>query len=116
MKYHQIIMFRRVSRQFSEFRQFYVPVEERDGTWVTCGPMREETDRYTQGSIFAEVCAYEGSGIDPAGPLEDIATSDGWQVVARMWLPDDYVPPSAEVLEEGYRRARAYLRRMLQDA
>lgn len=116
MKYHQIIMVRRVSRQFSEFRQFYVPVEERDGTWVTCGPMREETDRVTQGSIVVGLSAYEGSEMEPAGPLEDIAAPDGWRVVARMWLPDDYVPPSAEVLEEGYRRARAYLREMLRDA
>ena len=116
MKYHQIIMFRRVSRQFSEFRQFYVPVEERDGTWVTCGPMREETDRVTQGSIFCGLAEYEGSEMEPAGPLEDIAAPHGWQVVARMWLPDDYVPPSAEVLEEGYRRARAYLQEMLRDA
>jgi len=116
MKYHQIIMAKRVAPDATDFRQFYVPVEERDGTWVPCGPMREETDRYTQGSIFAGVCAYEGSGIDPAGPLDGVPAPDGWRVVARMWLPDDYVPPSAEVLEEGYRRARAYLRRMLQDA
>jgi hypothetical protein len=115
MKYHQVIMARRVSPDTSEFRQFYVPVEERDGTWVTCGPMREETDRLTQGSIFVGLSAYEGSGAEPAGPLDGIDAPPGWSVVARMWLPDNYVPPSDEVREEGYRRAEAYLKEMLGD-
>lgn len=113
MKYHQIIMAKRVAPDATEFRQFYVPVEERDGTWVACGPMREETDRYTQGSIFAEVCAYEGSGIDPAGPLDGVPAPDGWRVVTRTWLPDNYVPASKEVREEGRKRAEEYLKEML---
>jgi hypothetical protein len=113
MKYHQIIMAKRVAPDATEFRQFYVPVEERDGTWVPCGPMREETDRVTQGSIFAGVAASECSGADNAGPLDAIEAPVGWTVISRDWLPDNYVPQSAEVTEEGRRRAAEYLKEML---
>lgn len=115
MKYQQIIMAKRASPDATDFRQFYVPVEERNGQWVMCGPMREETGRVTQGSIFAGLSAYEGAGIEPAGSLDEIDTPPGWRVVARSWLPDNYVPASAEVLEEGYRRAADYLKELLGD-
>lgn len=113
MKFHQIIMYRRVSPQFSEFRQFYVPVEERNGRWFPAGPLREETGRVTQASIFGNLSEYEGCEMEPAGPLDAIPAPAGWTVIASMWLPDNYVPESREVMEERERRAKAYLKRML---
>jgi hypothetical protein len=110
MKYQQIIMAQRVGPQDTEFRQFYVPVEDRDGRWLPCGKMREE--HVSPGAMLTGVSEYECGGNDTCGPLEDIPAIEGWKVVARLWLPDDYVPPSAEVLEEGLRRAREYLAKM----
>ena len=113
MKYHQVIMARRVSPDTSEFRQFYVPVEERDGRWVPCGEMREE--HISQESMSAGISEYMHGGGETCGPLDDIPSADGWSAVSRLWLHDNYVPPSAEVLEEGERRARKYLKEMLGD-
>ncbi len=115
MKYQQIIMAKRVSPDLTEFRQFYAPVEERNGRWVVSGPLREETDRTTQGSILIGLSAYEETGSEPDCDLSSIQAPPGWDVVASMWLPDDYVPESAEVREEGEKRAKDYLRRMLND-
>jgi hypothetical protein len=113
MKYQQIIMVRRIGPQDSEFRQFYVPVEDRDGRWMPCGELRQE--HVSQQSMLGSVGEYEHGGGDTCGPLDDIPHIDGWSPVSRLWLPDDYVPPSAEVLEEGERRARKYLKEMLGD-
>jgi hypothetical protein len=115
MKYQQIIMARRVSPDDGEFRQFYVPVEERDGTWVPCGPMREETHRVTHAAMFGSIDEYEHGGGETCGPLSGIEAPPGWFVASRLWLPENYVPPSDEVREEGYRRAEAYLKEMLGD-
>ena len=115
MKYQQIIMAKRVGPEDTEFRQFYVPVEERDGTWVPCGPMREETDLVTPVEMFGSVSDYEHGCGEGCGALADVPAPDGWSTVSRMWLPDNYVPPSAEVREEGHRRATEYLKEMLGD-
>lgn len=113
MKYQQIVVYRRVSPTTSEFRQFYVPVEERDGRWMPCGPMREE--RVPQASMFGSVSDYEHGCGESCGPLSDVPAPDGWATVSRLWLPDNYVPESPEVREEGERRAKDYLREMLGD-
>jgi|GEM_PF-4305136 len=113
MKYQQIIMAKRIGPEDTEFRQFYVPVEERDGKWMPCGAMREE--HVSQASMFGSVDEYEHGGGESCGALADLAAPDGWFVASRLWLPDNYVPPSAEVLEEGERRARKHLKEMLGD-
>lgn len=111
MKYQQIIMARRTSPDATEFRQFYVPVEERDGKWMPCGAMREEHVPHV--SMFGSVDEYEHGGGESCGDLEDITAPDGWFVASRLWLPDNYVPQSAEVRDEGRKRAEEYLKEML---
>lgn len=113
MKYQQIIMAKRVSPDLTELRQFYAPVDDASGRWRPRGDLREQ--QVPQAAMFGSLDEYEhGSGRD-CGPLGDITPPDGWSVVARLWLPDNYVPESAEVREEGEKRAKDYLRRMLND-
>lgn len=113
MKYQQIVIARRASPDATEFRQFYVPVEERDGKWMPCGAMREEHVPHV--SMFGSVDEYEHGGGESCGDLADIPAPAGWFVASRLWLPDNYVPASAEVREEGQRRAAEYLKEMLRD-
>lgn len=113
MKYQQIIMAQLSSGKATAFRQFYVPVHESNGSWLPCGPMREE--HVSAASMFGSVSDYEHGCGTSCGALSDIPPMSGWTVVARLWLPDDYVPESAEVRDEGEKRASEYLRRMLND-
>ena len=104
MKYQQIIMGRQPGPDSFEYRQFYVPVALQDGRWMPCGDMREETHRFSQGTIMICSSEYDPDTND-CGPLSDIDAPPEWEVMARLWLNDDYVPPSDEVLDEIDRRA-----------
>ena len=112
MKYQLAVFGKRVSPDLTRFQQVYFPVDQRDGAWVPCGPLRPDPGVLDEGDMFMNAAAYlDGTGRD-CGPLEDITPPEGWTVEARLWLPDDYVPPSQEVLEEGESRARE----LVQDA
>lgn len=113
MKYQKIIMAQLSGGEAKAFHQFCVPVHESDGRWLPCGPMREE--HASAASMFGSVSDYEHGCGNSCGPLSDIQPLPGLAVVARLWLPDNYVPESAEVREEGEKRAKDYLRRMLND-
>jgi hypothetical protein len=41
----------------------------------------------------------------------DVPVPDGWELVGSAILPDNFVPPSREVKEEGERRAMDFLRK-----
>ncbi len=45
---------------------------------------------------------------DPIGPLDDIPSPDGFTVVARYWLPDDYRPATPE--ERAAKRSEAEIK------
>lgn len=104
MKYQEIVMARSNGPRAEQYRQFYVPVAQQDGRWLPCGDMREETHRYSQATMGIGITECDPDTND-CGPLSDIPAPDGWTVVSRLWLNDDYVPPSDEVLEETDRRA-----------
>lgn len=114
MKYMKLIAAQPKHPLGHAFRQFAVPVDDSGGTPVPCGPMREETARLSQLEIAVAVSEYEGDdGGDPI-PAEYHAP-DGWRIVALLPLPDNYVPASDEVREEGLKRAADYLKGMLGD-
>jgi hypothetical protein len=103
-------------RRDPEYRIFRVPVHQVDGRWLPAGKAFEETHLWPAFDVAFEVDTSRIHGqVDNPGPLDDIPAPPGWTVVRRAWLPDNYVPPSAEVREEGERRARAYLKEMLGD-
>jgi hypothetical protein len=109
MKYQQIVFSREFGPGEHEFRQFYVPVEECDGLMLPCGPMREETHMLTQLEIFLALVDYQGEG--EGEPIPDgTPTLPGWEPAAVLPLPDDYVPESLEVREEGRQRAIQHLK------
>jgi hypothetical protein len=112
MKYQHVVMSRRISPERSELRQFYFPVEFRDGKWMPCGPLIPEPTADDPIDLMGAVSDYEeGAGAD-CGPLSDITPLEGWTVDARLWHPDDYVPPSREVVDEDDSRARKHLREL----
>ncbi len=113
MKYQCIIMGGDTPETKDVLRQFYVPVKEQDGRWLPCGAMVEE--KVPQMDIFVTATEYLDADESECGPLADIPPLPGFKVEARLWLPDNYVPESPEVREEGERRAKDYLREMLGD-
>jgi len=111
VKYQQIVYVRELSPREHEARQFYVPVEACDRLIVPCGPMREETHVLNQSEMFMAIAEYQAGG--EGEPIPEGAPSlPGWEPAAVLPLPDDYVPESWEVREEGRRRAIRRLRDM----
>lgn len=108
MKYQQIIMGQRPSESEYHFRRFAAPVAMQDGRWMPAGPMREETHRFSKGILMLAAAEYESAPGD-CGPLSDIPAPDGWEVLARLWLPDNYVPQSDEVAQHSEREAIKHL-------
>lgn len=104
MKYQEIIMGQRPSESEYHFRRFAVPVAMQDGRWLPAGTMREETHRFSKGILMLAAAEYESARSD-CGPLSDIQAPDGWEVIARLWLPDDYVPQSDEVTQHARKEA-----------
>lgn len=91
-----------------EFRKFYVQVEQRDGNWVACGKPIDIT--HLSHHFDMGMTAY---AIDKYGEEEgmiDAIPPEGFTVIARYWLPDNYVPESLEVVREREERATQHLR------
>lgn len=110
MKYQRIIMVGTQPDNRGTLKQFYAPVEQRDGRWMQCGSLVPE--RGDQMDIAMALQEYAPGDEDLCGPLADIVALPGYRVEARLWLPDNYVPESEEVREEGLRRAAEHLRRL----
>jgi hypothetical protein len=104
MKYQAITIGRRPAIDEYQFRRFVVPVSMKDGVWLPNGPMREETHRFPKGVLMLGAAEYDEATSD-CGPLSDIYAPEGWEVIARLWLPDNYVPASDEVMQHGEREA-----------
>lgn len=111
MKCQCIIMAGATPETKGKLRQFYVPVEDRDGRWLSCGEMTEE--HVPQMDIFVTATEYLDADESECGPLSDIPAAVGYAVEARLWLPDNYVPESQEVREEALRRAADHYRRVM---
>ena len=91
-----------------EFREFYVQVEQRDGKWVACGKPIDITHLTHHFDMGMNAYAIDKYG-EEEGMIEAIPP-EGFTVIARFWLPDNYVPESLEVIREGDERARQHLR------
>ena len=112
MKYQEVVVARPNSSQGMDLRQFYFPVELRDGKWVPCGPLIEETERVGHMSMVLSLGDYiEGEG-DDCGPLTEITPPEGWTVQSRLWKRDDYVPESIEVREESELRIIEHMKKI----
>lgn len=103
MKYQKYVIVRlpEPSKGLPEYRQFSVPVRRESGRWVPAGTPYEETHLYDIDTIALDVFIAREQGIaDGGGPLSDMPAPDGWGVVTREWLPDDYTPPSQQELRQ----------------
>jgi hypothetical protein len=100
----------------AEYRIFSVPVHQVDGRWVPAGEPTEETHLWPAFDVAFEVDSdrIHGSHDNP-GPLDDIPAPPGWTVVRRAWLPDDYVVPTPDEVEEEERKNLAWLKEQMRD-
>ena len=97
----------------AEYRSYYIPVEERDGGWFPAGKAVEDTDSNDQVGLLSTVLNFQiNRPNDGCGPLDDLASPDGHTIVARYWLEDDYVPPTAEQIAAKIAEAQDKLRSM----
>lgn len=96
------------------FRMFMVPVHEVDGQWKPSGPATELDEPSEDLSL--NVIAWRIYGASPGiGKLDDITPPRGWTVVARDWLPDDYVPPTQAERDQAERDAMVHWRKIQED-
>jgi len=109
VKYQQYVVAKRRPDGSHNFRRFRTRVVQHGDSWLPDGDPIEETA--PPADMMLDVGEYEES-VDDVGPLTEITPPDGWTVVARLWLPDDYVPESQEVRDEHRNRAIARLRSM----
>lgn len=103
MKYQKYVIVRlpEPDTGLPEYRRFSVPVRERDGRWLPAGKPYEETHLYDEDTIALDVFFAREHGVAEAGgPLSDIPAPDGWGVVTREWLPDNYTPPSKQEMRQ----------------
>ena len=114
MKYHGFITEEKNTGDIlkSTFRGYYIPVEEREGGWMPAGPAMEDPD--DQVNLYSNVYMFQvHRNGEPTGPLDDIPSPDGFTVVARYWLPDDYRPATAEERAARREQSEAKLREIL---
>jgi hypothetical protein len=84
-----------------EYRLFSVPVRSESGRWVSAGTRYEETHLYDEDTIAIDVhFARQHGTATEGGALDGIPAPDGWGVVTKEWLPDDYTPPSKQELRQ----------------
>ncbi len=92
------------------FRYFTVPVHQVEGLWVPAGQSTEETHLYDQASIALDLMHWQVHTDNTAGKLDDLPCPDGWTVMARDWLPDDYKPPAEGDVEARREEGIRFLR------
>ena len=118
MKYQSYTIVREPeSPRDAEYRIFSVPVHQVDGRWVPAGEPTEETHLWPEFDLAFEVDQDRIHGqCDAGGPLDGIQAPDGWTVVRRAWLPDDYVVPTPQQVEEQERKNLAWLKEKTRDS
>lgn len=79
-----------------DLRQFSVPVSQVDGKWAPAGEPFEETHLTDHLEMMIAVDEFQIHTDNSCGPLDDLPCPDGWKVMAREWLPDDYTPPTED--------------------
>ena len=102
-KYQKYVMVRLPEPEtgLPEYRRFSVPVRKEAGRCIPAGVPYEETHLYDADDIALDVFfAREQGTATEGGSLGDVSAPDGWGVVTREWLPDDYTPPSKQELRQ----------------
>jgi hypothetical protein len=94
------------------FRRFAVSVRESEGRWVPDGPPIEETHLYDPVEIALDLEHWQIHTTNTAGKLDDMPCPEGWRVMARDWLPDDYSPPAEGEIEQRRKDAIEHLKKM----
>lgn len=96
------------------FRRFRFPVVRDGDTWVVdpSSVMLEETHLYEQDDLIDELEYWQIHTDNTAGKLDALPCPEGWKVMARDWLPDDYVPPSKADLQQRRAQAIEHLKKM----
>lgn len=112
MKYQYYIIGREASPNHYDLRRFVVPVHDVGGQWVPAGEATEETDIWHRFDLMLDINEFQIHTDNTAGKLDDLPCPDGWRVLARDWLPDDYAPPTAEEMELKTKEAVEHLRKI----
>jgi hypothetical protein len=95
-----------------QFRRFTAPVHNVEGMWVPSSPPSEETHLWDQVELALQIDDFIVHTDNTAGKLDDLPCPDGWRVLARDWLPDDYVPPAKEELDAKTEAAIEHLKKL----
>lgn len=112
MKYQGYIIGKELAPNNYDLRQFSVPVHQVDGAWFPAGKPHEETSITHRLDMVMSVHEFQVHTDNTCGPLDDLPCDDGWKVMARYWLPDDYVPPTPDDVERGRQEAIDHLKKM----
>jgi len=103
MKYQKYVIVRLPEPEtgMPEYRRFSVPVRKETDRWIPAGVPYEETHLYDADDIALDVFfAREQGTATEGGSLGDVPAPNGWGVVTREWLPDDYTPPSKQEMRQ----------------
>lgn len=103
MKYQKYVIVRLPEPEtgLPEYRRFSVPVRKEAGRWIPAGVPYDETHLYDEDTIALDVFfAREHGTATEGGALDDIPAPDGWGVVTREWLQDNYTPPSKQEVRQ----------------
>ncbi len=112
MRYQEYIIGRELAPDNYDLRQFSVPVHQVDGKWVPAGEPFEETHLSDRFDMMLSIYEFQVYTDNTCGKLDDMPCPEGWKVMAREWLPDDYVPPSPEEIEQRRKDAIEHLKKM----
>lgn len=115
MRYQQFITERKDPGLLlkGEFRSYYMPVAQREGGWFPAGDIIEDTDSHDQVGLLSDIITYQIFRYEnDVGSLDDIQSPDDGTVAARIWLPDDYKPPTPEELAQRRRESIQKLKDM----
>lgn len=96
MKYQMYIIGKEVAPNQYDLRQFSVPVHLVDGKWLPAGEPHEETDITDRLDMILSVHEFQVGTDNTFGQLDDMPCPEGWKVMVREWLPDDYIPKTKE--------------------
>lgn len=114
MRYQEYIIGKEICSNpcIYDFRKFSVPIHSVAGSWLPAGEPFEETHLCHRFDMMISVYEFQVYTDNTCGYLDDMPCPEGWLVMARYWLPDDYVPPTEEEVEEQRQAAIGHLKKM----